>query len=49
MHFFAELRNFFEEYKKLEKKTVVVDEFQEKDKAHHIIKEAIERYNTTFK
>jgi inorganic pyrophosphatase len=49
MHFFAELRNFFEEYKKLEKKTVVVDEFQEKDKAHHIIKEAIERYNITFK
>ena len=49
MHFFAELRNFFEEYKKLEKKTVVVDEFQEKDKAHLIIKEAIERYNTTFK
>ena len=47
-HFFAELRNFFEEYKKLEKKTVVVDEFQEKDKAYDIIKQAIERYRNTF-
>lgn len=49
MHFFAELRNFFEEYKKLEKKTVVVDEFQEKEKAHNIINQAIERYRNTFK
>jgi inorganic pyrophosphatase len=48
MHFFAELRNFFEEYKKLEKKTVVVDEFQEKDIAHNIIKKAIEKYSNTF-
>jgi inorganic pyrophosphatase len=48
-HFFAELRNFFEEYKKLEKKTVVVDEFQEKEKAHNIINQAIERYRNTFK
>jgi inorganic pyrophosphatase len=48
-HFFAELRNFFEEYKKLEKKTVVVDEFQEKEKAHNIITQAIERYRNTFK
>jgi inorganic pyrophosphatase len=43
------LRNFFEEYKKLEKKTVVVDEFQEKVKAHNIINQAIERYRNTFK
>jgi inorganic pyrophosphatase len=49
MHFFAELRNFFEEYKKLEKKTVMVDEFQEKEKAHNIINQAIERYRNTFK
>lgn len=48
-YFFAELRNFFEEYKKLEKKTVVVDEFQEKVKAHNIINQAIERYRNTFK
>lgn len=48
MHFFAELRNFFEEYKKLEKKTVVVDEFQGKEIAKNIINQAIERYSNTF-
>jgi inorganic pyrophosphatase len=48
MHFFAELRNFFEEYKKLENKTVVVDEFQEKDKAYQIINDAIVRYSQKF-
>lgn len=48
MHFFAELRNFFEEYKKLEKKTVIVDEFQEKEKAYQIINEAISRYTEKF-
>jgi inorganic pyrophosphatase len=48
MHFFAELRNFFEEYKKLEKKTVVVDEFQGQDKAYQIINEAIVRYGEMF-
>jgi inorganic pyrophosphatase len=29
-HFFNELRHFFEEYKKLENKTVIVEEFQDK-------------------
>ena len=48
MHFFAELRNFFEEYKKLENKTVVVDEFQKKDKAYQIIDDAIVRYRNKF-
>jgi inorganic pyrophosphatase len=42
------LRNFFEEYKKLEKKTVIVDEFQEKEKAYQIINEAISRYTEKF-
>ncbi len=48
-HFLDELRNFFEEYKKLERKTVVVDEFQPKEKAKEIINQAIERYRDNFK
>ena len=48
MHFFAELRNFFEEYKKLENKTVIVDEFQEKDIAYKIIDDSILRYRKMY-
>jgi len=40
-HFFDELRHFFEEYKKLENKTVVVEEFGDKAKALSIINKAI--------
>ncbi len=47
-HFFDELRHFFEEYKKLENKTVVVEDFGDKAKALSIIEEAIEFYKTTF-
>lgn len=47
-HFFDELRHFFEEYKKLENKTVVVEEFGDKAKALAIIKEAIAFYKETF-
>ena len=47
-HFFDELRHFFEEYKKLENKTVVVEEFGDKAQALHIIKEAISFYKETF-
>ncbi|KAF0241933.1 MAG: inorganic pyrophosphatase [Chitinophagaceae bacterium] len=47
-HFFDELRNFFEEYKKLEKKTVIVEDFGDKAKALVIIEESIEFYKTTF-
>lgn len=47
-HFFDELRNFFEEYKKLEKKTVIVEDFGDKAKALAIIEESIEFYKTTF-
>ncbi len=47
-HFFDELRHFFEEYKKLENKTVVVEEFGDKAKALSIIKESIEFYKETF-
>jgi inorganic pyrophosphatase len=47
-HFFDELRHFFEEYKKLENKTVVVEEFGDKAKALSIIVEAIDFYKETF-
>lgn len=47
-HFFDELRNFFEEYKKLENKTVIVEDFGDKAKALQIIEEAILFYKTTF-
>lgn len=47
-HFFSELRHFFEEYKKLENKTVVVEEFGDKAKALHIIEDAIDLYKKTF-
>ncbi|ULQ57370.1 inorganic diphosphatase [Flavihumibacter rivuli] len=48
-HFFDELRHFFEEYKKLENKTVVVEEFQDKATALKIIQDAMDFYTETFK
>lgn len=48
-HFFSELRQFFEEYKKLENKTVSVNEFQDKATALKIVEEAISFYNKNFK
>ena len=47
-HFFSELRQFFEEYKKLENKTVSVNEFQDKATALKIIEEAILFYKENF-
>ena len=47
-HFFDELRHFFEEYKKLENKTVVVEEFQDKATALKIIQDAIGFYKDNF-
>lgn len=47
-HFINELRSFFEDYKKLEKKTVKVEEFQNKDVAAQIIKKSIEDYKVKF-
>jgi inorganic pyrophosphatase len=47
-HLISELRNFFEDYKKLENKTVKVDEFQNKAAALRIIAECLERYNKKF-
>jgi inorganic pyrophosphatase len=48
-HFIDEMRHFFEEYKKLEKKTVVVEEFQNKEKAEEIIMKSFEDYRKIFK
>lgn len=48
-HFIDEMRHFFEEYKKLEKKTVVVEEFQDKAKAAEIITQSFEDYRKIFK
>lgn len=48
-HFFDELRHFFEEYKKLENKAVVVEEFQDKATALKIIEDARAFYKETFK
>jgi len=43
-HFFRELRNFFEDYKKLENKTVVVEDFQNATIAREIVRESMFDY-----
>ncbi len=43
-HFFKELKNFFEDYKKLENKTVVVEEFQHAAIAKDIVNQSIVDY-----
>ncbi|MEJ7767922.1 MAG: inorganic diphosphatase [Chitinophagaceae bacterium] len=48
-HFFDELRHFFEEYKKLENKTVKVDEILDKTFALKSIQDAIAFYKENFK
>jgi len=47
-HFFDELRHFFQEYKRLEKKEVLVEDFGDKAKALTIVEEAISFYKETF-
>lgn len=47
-HFISELRNFFEDYKKLEKKTVVIEEFLGKEMALKILNESFILYNEKF-
>jgi len=42
------IRNFFEDYKKLEGKSVEVKGFHEKERAIEVVKESIELYNQTF-
>lgn len=43
-HFINEMRNFFEDYKKLEHKTVVVKEFQNAELAKNIVLQSIIDY-----
>ena len=47
-HFFRELKTFFEDYKKLENKSVVIEDFQSKFLALQIIEKSIEDYNKKF-
>jgi len=47
-HFKMELQHFFEEYKALENKTVLVENFQDAETAKRIVVESVERYNETF-
>jgi inorganic pyrophosphatase len=48
-HFLNELRNYFEQYKVLENKKVVIDNFQDKKTAELIIEDAITFYKEYFK
>jgi inorganic pyrophosphatase len=47
-YFKVELKHFFENYKALENKKVVVDEFQSKEKAKEIILQSVELYKKEF-
>jgi inorganic pyrophosphatase len=48
-HLLKELRSFFEDYKKLENKEVVVEDFQSHKVAYEVINQAIEDYQKKFK
>lgn len=47
-HLLREVRNFFEDYKKLENKTVVVEEFQNRETALTIVEKSFQDYNEKF-
>jgi inorganic pyrophosphatase len=47
-HFIAELRSFFEDYKKLEKKSVVVEDFLGREMAWQILQDSFELYRQKF-
>lgn len=47
-HFISELRNFFEDYKKLENKTVVVEEFLNRNTAIEILQDSFKMYKEHF-
>src|ERR1043165_2588690 len=48
-YFKVELKHFFENYKALENKKVIVDEFQSKQKAVEIIEQSISLYKKEFR
>lgn len=43
-HFIKELKNFFEDYKKLENKTVIIEEFQDAETAKEIVLQSMRDY-----
>lgn len=47
-HFTRELRHFFEEYKRLEQKTVKVEDFQDRNVALQIVQDSIRDYAEKF-
>lgn len=47
-HFLKEMRSFFEDYKKLENKEVIVEDFQNRDVAMEIIKQSVIDYIMKF-
>ncbi|MDB5201289.1 MAG: inorganic pyrophosphatase [Ferruginibacter sp.] len=47
-HFFAVLKNYFEQYKVLENKKVEIDDFQDKETAYKVIEQSIELYRKRF-
>ena len=49
VHFKTEMMNFFEDYKKLENKSVIVDQFFGREVAMRILNESFELYNEVFR
>lgn len=47
-HRMTEIKRFFEDYKVLENKSVIVEKFEDKDEAHKTILRAIDLYRATF-
>lgn len=48
-HFISELRNFFEDYKKLEHKTVVVEDFLNREIALKILNDSFKLYDNAIR
>lgn len=48
-HTTVEIKKFFEDYKVLENKTVMIDRFMDKNEAIHVLKECLENYQKKFK
>ena len=47
-HTLVELKRFFEDYKKLENKNVIVEKFVDREKAYSIINESLKLYEEKF-